>query len=365
MTPRERLVRTLKFQEVDRPPDYEFGIWKQTVTRWHSEGLPEEFSGFFAIADYFKTDDRKKLIIGTNVGLCPCFEEKILEETATHFIKQEPEGAICEMIKPEYGASIPKYLRYPIENRRDWEKMRDERLDPDAANRLPDNIVELCKESHTSEYPVVISLGSLYGWIRNWMGVENVSYALYDDPKLIEEIMEHLTRLTLSVLSKLAGKAKVDISEWWEDICFRSGPLLPPKFVAEWMVPRYKRVTDFLRNELGCEINMLDCDGNIHELVPLWLDGGINVMFPLEAAHTNAYWISEKFGNKIGLRGYYNKVALIKGKKAIDDEFERIMPLYKKGGFIPHVDHLVPPDVPFESYCYYRKRKVELFGLYE
>lgn len=363
MTNRERLVRTLKFLPVDRIPDYEFGVWEQTAERWHSEGLPAEYEGFFAAADYFKTDDKKKLYIGTNVGLCPYFEEKILEETATHIIKQEREGAVVEMMKPELGASIPRYLRYPIEKRKDWEKLRDERLDPDAAGRLPDSIEELCGRSFSSEEPVVISMGSLYGWIRNWMGVENASYALYDEPGLIEEIMEHLTLLTLSVLEKLAGRVRVDISEWWEDICFRSGPLLPPRFVAELMVPRYRRVTDFLRRELGCELNMLDCDGNIHELVSLWLAGGINVMFPLEAAHTDAYRISEEVGSRMAFRGYFNKLALISGKAAIDKEFERIMPLFKKGGFIPHADHLVPPDVSFENYTYYRKRKTELFGL--
>jgi hypothetical protein len=65
----------------------------------------------------------------------------------------------------------------------------------------------------------------------------------------------------------------------------------------------------------------------------------------------------------MAFRGYFNKLALISGKAAIDKEFERIMPLFKKGGFIPHADHLVPPDVSFENYTYYRKRKTELFGL--
>jgi uroporphyrinogen decarboxylase len=128
------------------------------------------------------------------------------------------------------------------------------------------------------------------------------------------------------------------------------------------VVPRYKRVTDLVRRECGCEFNMLDCDGNIHALVPLWLSGGINVMFPLEAAHTDAYRISAEFGKRALLRGYFNKRALIAGPKAIDAELARLRPLLDRGGFVPHTDHLVPPDVSWENYVHYRRRKCELIG---
>ena len=145
-------------------------------------------------------------------------------------------------------------------------------------------------------------------------------------------------------------------------MCYRQGPLISPAMFKKLMVPRYKRVTDFLRNECGCEFHMLDCDGNIHQLVGLWLEGGINVMFPLEAAHTDAYKIADEFGKKVALRGYFDKRALIAGKEAIDKEFERITPLLKRGGFIPHTDHRVPPDVSWENYRYYRMKKCELIG---
>lgn len=148
-------------------------------------------------------------------------------------------------------------------------------------------------------------------------------------------------------------------------MCFNKGPLISPKLFAQFMVPKYKKITDFLRYECGCEFNILDCDGNIHELVPLWLEGGINVMFPVEAAHTSAYKIVEQFGTRVAIRGYFDKRALIAGKEAIDKEFVRLKPLLERGGFIPHTDHLVPPDVSWENYKYYRQRKREFIeGLF-
>jgi uroporphyrinogen decarboxylase len=85
-------------------------------------------------------------------------------------------------------------------------------------------------------------------------------------------------------------------------------------------------------------------------------------MFPLEAAHTDAYKISDEFGKRVALRGYFDKKALIAGREAIDKEFERITPLFRRGGFIPHTDHRVPPDVSWEDYRYYRMKKCEFIG---
>ncbi|HQK95802.1 MAG TPA: hypothetical protein PLD23_20050 [Armatimonadota bacterium] len=40
---------------------------------------------------------------------------------------------------------------------------------------------------------------------------------------------------------------------------------------------------------------------------------------------------------------------------------ERLLPVVEEGGFIPHVDHRVPADVPLANYKYYLKLKREMF----
>lgn len=364
MTNRERVLATYRHQPVDRVPDWEFGAWQQTIERWHEEGLPREIDGTWeAINQYFHTDELEHgPSPRVNVGLLPGFEYQVLEEKGDHLIVQDGDGAIAEMIRPELGASIPRYLRHALETKADWEKIREERLNPDTPGRAPEDLEEVCRQSYDADYPVITNAGSTYGWIRNWMGVENVSIAVAEDPEWVGEMIAHLTDLKLKMLEKLAGKCRAEICHWWEDMCFNKGPLVSPRFFAQYMVPQYRRVTDFLRRECGCEFNVLDCDGNIHQLVGLWLEGGINVMFPVEAAHTDGYAIKREFGQRVAMRGYLDKRALIAGKEAIDRELERLTPLLKLGGFIPHTDHLVPPDVSWENYCYYRERKLAWIG---
>ena len=109
----------------------------------------------------------------------------------------------------------PEILRYAIQDRKDWERIRDERLNPRTPGQAATDLDEQCRESLVTDKPVVIGIGSLYGCLRNLLGVENLSYAVYDDPAWVEEMMEHRTNLTLTVLEKIAGKARVDFGTWW------------------------------------------------------------------------------------------------------------------------------------------------------
>jgi uroporphyrinogen decarboxylase len=135
--------------------------------------------------------------------------------------------------------------------------------------------------------------------------------------------------------------------------------LVSPKIVEELMVPRYKRITDALRKH-NIDVNLLDCDGRIYELVPLWLKGGINCMFPIEALHTDAVKLRKEYGKDLLLVGGVDKIELAKGKEATDRELERLRPLMEDGGYIPTVDHRVPPDVSFENYLYYLEKRKEM-----
>ncbi|MEM1515235.1 MAG: hypothetical protein QXH24_04205, partial [Candidatus Bathyarchaeia archaeon] len=95
--------------------------------------------------------------------------------------------------------------------------------------------------------------------------------------------------MILRAIEKAVKEIKpiIDFAHWWEDMCYNNGPLISPRLFKEFMVPEYKRVTSFLKDH-GIWINIVDCDGNINSLVPLWLEAGINCMFPLEVrAGTN------------------------------------------------------------------------------
>lgn len=140
MTNRERLLATLRYDTVDRPPDYEFGAWDETIERWYQEGLPRSFEPDIdevhhcdskVIHDYFETDDQDGTWLNLEVSVYPPFEYEVLEAKGDHTIFRNEHGIICEAPSGiKVGSTIPRFLRYPIESRQDWERFRDERLDP-------------------------------------------------------------------------------------------------------------------------------------------------------------------------------------------------------------------------------------------
>ncbi len=53
-------------------------------------------------------------------------------------------------------------------------------------------------------------------------------------------------------------------------------------------------------------------------------------------------------------------IALAKGPRAIDEHLRALAPLIDEGGFVPTVDHTVPPDVSLANFRHYLARKDDL-----
>ena len=358
-THRERYRRTMHFQSVDRVPNHEFGYWNETLVRWHDEGLPPEVDSNGKADIFFGFDPSGGVPI--DFGLRPAFEHQVLEETDRYQVIRGADGVKC-LIRKDGTSTIPHYLEFPIKNRADWEDFK-RRLDPNDPARYTCDWEAVRESLKDHDIPIGISAGSLFGWIRDWMGFEAVSVACCDDPELIEEMMEHLTEFFITLLTHSLKYAEVDFASMWEDMAFNHGPIISPTMFKNWMVPRYKRITDLLKKH-GCDVVIVDCDGNINVLVEHWLDAGVNCMFPLEMNGTSdPVAMREKFGQRVLLAGGVDKTQLMKGKKEIEQELERLRRTVESGGFIPHVDHRCPPDVSYENYLHYLKVKKYMFGM--
>jgi uroporphyrinogen decarboxylase len=356
---RERFLRTFEFKEVDRVPDYEFGYWAETIDRWHREGLPMEKKTNREIELYLGLEGWDCIeMLPIRTGLWPTLPERIIREEKDRAIVDDGMGGIY--IKTTASSSVPHYIRHPLKNKDDWEKLRPF-FDPDTPGRFPLNWEEVAKSYRERDYPLGIHVGSLYGWLRNWMGVERISIAFYRDPEWIAEMMDVLVNLWIKIIRRALRDVKVDFATWWEDMCYSRGPLISVKHFEEFMVPRYRRVTEVLK-EYGVYINIVDSDGDISLLVPGWLKAGINCMFPLEARFTNVYKLRKEHGNRLLLMGGVNKFALMDGGVSIRKELERLTPLLREGGYIPMVDHRVPPEVSYSTYLQYLREKREWIG---
>lgn len=161
--------------------------------------------------------------------------------------------------------------------------------------------------------------------------------------------------------TRLSMDTYIDAFTFNEDFAYKTGPLISPNIYRKFFLPRHRKIVEFLR-KYGVKVIQLDSDGNTEVLIPLLIEAGINCHWPLEVvAGMDPVKIYKEYGRDLALIGGIDKRVLAKDKRAIESEVrKKIVPMLETGGYIPTVDHLVPPDVPLENFLYYLelKRKV-------
>jgi len=346
-------------------------FWKETLEEWAKQGVPKEIvpeddraqiSGTAQyLDDYFQLDTWRWLAGDFGRQRNANHKPEIISEDEHSVTYINSNGQTVKSLKGSKG--MPMYLDWPVKDRATWNEYK-KRLDPNNPNLFPADWDDLVKKLNNEDKPIALPVGSLYGYLREWVGTEQILYMFYDDPELIEDMMEHVLYLETEVIKRVLKDVKVDMATFWEDMAYKAGPLISPAMVRKFMLPRYKKITDLLHSN-GIDVIFVDSDGNVEQLVPLWLEVGINYVWPFEiAAGNDVVALRKKYGKDLIIGGAIDKRALIKGKDAIKEEVMSKVPfLLEQGGYFPSIDHYVPPDVTFENYCYYVNLLREIGGL--
>jgi hypothetical protein len=368
MNSRERFLAITAFQPCDRTLLWEWGYWPQTIARWQHEGLAIATPPINTVAIY----DIEAAVLGDYLaelmgldqyietiplrrGPWPSFEQKIIEEDEESRVITTTFGSTIRNRKD--AASIPQFLNWPVKTRKDFNEIKD-RFHPGPEGRYPSNWNELLARYKSREYP--ISLGGfpngVFGLCRELMGVHNLLLAFYDDPGLVQDMMDHTANFLIGIWEKALNELEVDSVTIWEDMSYKGGPLISPAMFRTFMVKPYQKITRFLRGH-GVTRIWVDTDGDCWKLIPLFLECGVSGLFPFEVqAGMDVVEVRRRYPSLL-IRGGIDKSKLSLGPKAIDQELERVLPtMLQQGGYIPHADHLIPPDVSWPDYLYFRTR---------
>ena len=350
MTTRALWQSIMHYGEFDRMPVIHWTGWTETLERWEQEGMPPGVNHH----EYFDAVPHWTGI-GADLGLRPAFEEETLEDTPEYRIFRDTAGVVQQDWK--HRSCIPHYMDFTLKGASDWDEYK-KRLQPDPA-RIPADLEERVRAAEASGLPIVVSTASMMGWIRNWMGVENMCYLMYDAPDCYADMVDTLAELVCWGIDQVVPRMHTT-PDWgfgWEDICGKAGPLVSPAVFERGVAPGYRKVRAKL-GQYGIDMLGLDTDGYIEPLLPNWLDAGVNLHFPIEIGTWNAdpMALRRRFGRQLHIVGGFNKLALEKGRAAIDAEIERRLPIMRDGGFLLMPDHLITPGVPLADYTYYLER---------
>jgi uroporphyrinogen decarboxylase len=296
--------------------------------------------------------------------MIPAFAPEVLEETDRYIMHRDAQGIVRRAMKEGTvrgtRPSMDQFLRFAVETPEDFADLR-KRYDPSDPRRYPPWWESRVRAWAAREHPLCLCVNcamGLYSNCRVWMGTENLSVAFHDQPNLVHEMLDFIADFTIEALRRALEDVEIDYFNYFEDFAYKTGPLFSPAMFREFMLPRYQRVNEFLRRH-GVEIITLDSDGNTEVLIPLLLEAGINGHGPLEvAADMDPRKLRREYGQDLALCGGIDKRALARGRTAIDGEvLSKVPDLLEEGGYIPTIDHTVPPDVSYADFLYYMELK--------
>jgi len=361
-TPRDVFNAAMRFRSPGRTLATIGGIWPSTFDRWASEGMPEQLRDMPQMLEHFGLEPHIWSGVPANVFVYPQFKREVVRETSDTVCYVNPYGITCTEFKRDAFKSMPHFESFPVKSREDWRAYRRRLVWDDA--RVGEAWRSKRAEWETREAALIIALNrgaSLYGSLREMIGVEALSLAFYDDPAWVAEMMDAMVDLFLRSVDALFGDFTPDAVCLWEDMGYKTASLLSPALVREFMLPRYKVMTARLR-ELGVPIILLDSDGNIEQLIPIWLEAGMDGVVPMEAqAGMDVAAYRERYPRLL-MMGGVDKKALARGREAIDAEMDKVARVVASGGYVPFFDHGLPHDVSYESFLYFVERLKEATG---
>ena len=369
MTPRERFHACMNYQPVDRVPNHEVGVWAQTKQRWRAEGLPADDLHWDWFTGEARWDMDPREYLDVNTSMFPPFEVKVISREGETEIIRGANGVTTKALITGtidgMRASMDEFISFPVETPADFSELK-KRFRPSSPVRYPAYWEQFQLPGWgLRQHPLILgrncSILGYYWRAREWMGTENTSYAWYDEPAMMHEMMEFITDFTIETTRPFLERGvKPDYVFINEDLSMKNGPLLSPETYRNFIQPELNRLIAWFKSQ-GVDWVIIDTDGNCELVIPNFLEAGVDGIWPLErASDMDPLLIRKKFGRDLRLWGCVDKRELAKDFAAIDAHLRTMQPLIAEGGFIPSVDHLVPPDVSLANFEHYMRRKHQL-----
>jgi uroporphyrinogen decarboxylase len=372
MTPRQRYIETLTFGSPDRIPFHPGGGRKSTRARWHKEGLPEAKNPIAHVMELLGIEPdhtEPPVRLDADFRMIPQFEEEILEHRNGHYVVRDWKGNICE-ISDEYDVTYlreaidfvtRRWISCPVETRDDWEQMKT-RYDIDAPGRFPADFAARCEMARQRNHVLSFRFAGPFWQMREWCGFEGLCILMAEQPEFVGEMAEFWTDFVSRMLERILARVVPDSVGFNEDMAYKAKAMISPAMTRRFCKPSWDRWTHQLRFA-GVPLIDMDSDGFIGELIPIWIESGINVCDPIEvAAHNDIVAFRHRFGHQMAYTGGVDKRAMAKGGHALREEIRRVEPVVRDGGYIPGCDHGIPADVSWQDFVDYCRLLARITG---
>ncbi|MBE6612208.1 MAG: hypothetical protein E7632_06930 [Ruminococcaceae bacterium] len=354
---RERYIAHCNFEFTGREMFSElFGPLLPLEEEWRRQGASEKEIAMTA----FDWDYVLRAGIPVTTGALTDITPRVISDTPDETISIDHMGRTMRLLKK--SATLPLPMDHPVATMDDWLKIRhwyafDER-------RINKEALLDRRKLWEKGYLTVFGVPGGFDEPRQLLGEEGLCIAYYEEPEMIADMLEVMADTAEKVMERVADVVPIDNLCIHEDMAGKSGPLIGPSLVREFLKPYYNRVWNAAK-ACGAKIFSQDSDGNMEAVIDAFLECGVTCFYPYEpAAGMDMVKSRREYGKRFTIKGGIDKHALRRDFAAIEAELSyKIAPETLGGGTIFALDHRIPNGVPIENYRYYVNLGREMLGL--
>ncbi|NKB16421.1 MAG: hypothetical protein HC774_05370 [Sphingomonadales bacterium] len=366
LLPRERFIRALRHEPVDRVP---------LLYRMKHEAK-EKLARVYGIEDAAtgrKHNPTLELRLGNDaiiyqIGINADFSHrpiKIGETWYNHFGvgygksglqgRTHEEEVVFQKTQDFWGPAkvVPENFPcfHPIKT---MEELKNYKW-PDPNDRaILDPIKTLC-EKYQKDYFIIVDMSStlIEAAYAHIVGTQNFFLLLFDQPEFIAGVLDGLTDY-YTELGLNAIRMGIDMIRVGDDVGAQQAMMISPKQWRELAKPRFERMFNAFRKENPDIFIKLHSCGDYSPIVPDEIDLGVHLsglMQPTGGLKDQAA-IKSKYGDKIALIGGFDVQRLLP-RGQVEEVRQGVLKVMKNlavgGGYIFSPSHYILADVPVQN----------------
>jgi hypothetical protein len=290
MTKKERVLRTINFQETDRIAVYDL-IDSNVIREYYGGGKINTGNAWeFEYAAVRTALDMTRALMISNFypGRTTIDEDGMqwYHDKDTSWIEKRPFDDV---------EGLKKWVERDIEKRNKWNPDRN------YVDEYRKTVMGHMK-GIGDDTVIVVESDVGFEFARHRAGIELFSYFMVEYPELLSDWLEALNQAEIRRAKAIADPSLVPVMLTFSDIAFKTGLMFSPEFLRKEFIPRLKRLNNTYQ-EAGVKC-LFHSDGYLMPIMDDLVAADIDGINPMEVlAGMDIKEVRQKYGNKIFITG--------------------------------------------------------------
>ncbi len=197
---------------------------------------------------------------------------------------------------------------------------------------------------------VIGQYGDIFTMVWELMGFEQFSYALFDNPELLDALFDKIGNLVLSMFEYFAESDAVDVIWYSDDIAYISGLMISPAILRKYFFPWLKKIGDMAKSSNKPLI--YHTDGLLFDVMDDIIDCGVDALHPIEPQAMAIAEVKQRYGDRLCLIGHVDVDLLARGstEQVREQVRKNIEEAAYNGGYCVGSGNSIPDYVKYENY---------------